>query len=478
MGTPRGESFQASVMEKHGRGRIRPDERDTLRSSLCRAFGNDGGINDAVNEEVDRFIQNGHVSSRNLSRLERLVQRRVQDTSNDDADTLYSRFSQGALSARSARQQSGSVRSTQQQPGNLQVMSMTHTNDNSWSEIAKHSKRVEEQEKMLKLDAFRSAQQKMRVELDQQVAEKEIRKRQLRNEEQQLFHQQKIEYESWQASQEAHKEELRRKALEVKKEREVQAENIQLRRDMERERKLEEDRRTMKRALREQEQEKKINHNKKMTQKESMAQLVKEWEEGKKTKDEEKKYRAEEERKKLKEMDEMMKLQDARKMMTAPRIMHPPPAPPIKHVRRGEELYNPDRLMEQMRQSSIKAEEAERQMIEEKRVDGIKNRDFLFKQIAERDIKRKDRQDQKIVEKEELQEDASAFLDLEKHRIAEQRTKNVQYRIELEKQIAEKQATPRYNKDCMSLAEKAINRNLIQEVRELRTHINMAGVAA
>merc|ERR1712176_1618315 len=126
-----------------------------------------------------------------------------------------------------------------------------------------------------------------------------------------------------------------------------------------------------------------------MSQKESMAQLVKEWEEGKKIRDEEKKYRAEEEKRKLKEMDEMMKQQDARKKMTAPKILQPPPVAPIKPVRRGEELYNPETIMEQMRQASFKAEEAERQMIEERRIDGLKNRDFPFKQMAERDIKRR-----------------------------------------------------------------------------------------
>merc|ERR1711933_102609 len=229
---------------------------------------------------VDRFIQNGHVSSRNLSRLERLVQRRIQESGTDEASTLYSE--RGSLSARSARLRTGSIRSMQQQPSNLQAMSLTPPADySSWAEIAKHAKRLEEREKMLKVDKIRSAQQKMRVELDQQIAEKEERKKQLHNEEQQHSQQQKVEYESWQVSQEAQKEELRRKALEVKKDREMQAADIQQRRDIELGKKKEEDRRTVKRAVNEQAREKKLLLDKKINQKESMALLVKEWQENK-----------------------------------------------------------------------------------------------------------------------------------------------------------------------------------------------------
>lgn len=463
-----GESLQASVLAKYGNGRIRPEERDSLRTALFQALGSDS-TSDAVREEVDIFVQNGHVSSRNLSRLERFVQRRIHG---EDADTLYSQ--RGSLSARSARQDTGSIRSSNHRPRNEQVMLSTQAPDySSWSEIAKHSKRMEEREKMLKLDAQRSAQHKMRQELDQQVAEKEVRKRQMRSEEQHIFHQQQSEYDSWQASQDAQKEDHRRKALDVKRDREEQAALTQHQRDRERDKKLEQDRRDVRRAAREQELEKKQLHEKKISQKESMATLVQEWEEGKKHRDEEKRQRAEDEKKALRELDEMLKQQDARRKMTGPKVLQRPPAPPIPANRRGEELCNPERLMEQMKQASVRAEEAERQMIEERRLDGIKNRDFLFRQMAERDVQKRGFQDMKVTEKASLEDDTSSYLEAEKRRIAEQRTKNVRYRIELEKQITEKQTAPRENKDRMSLAEKAINRNLLQEVQELRGQVTV-----
>jgi len=486
-------------LEKHGRGRVSEDRQQELRSLLLsdletRGFAR-GGNAGACHEEVEKFLQNGHVSGSNLSRLERRVLRRMH-MSNAPASARQSEFggssvisdftkaSGGAMSARAPSSQARSV--LRGVPEDLlsvtgeKPRSMLEQNPEiyKWSEIAKHSKLLEDREKVAKREKIKTSQEKIRLELEEQIREKERKEALKKIEDKANFHRMEEELAKWKESEDLAIQEQKKAALEVKKDREVQVACYKRLRDEEKMEKLEQDRRFVKKAQAELEEEQTLAAEKKKRQKDAMYGLLREWEEGRAAREEAEKVKRAEEKKKVKEYQQMLEDQEERNRQARPPPRQPAGeySPPDKAQRRREEKRRDEMMMKVVKEANKKAAEEQQRKNEQRSVDLQHNQEFLFSQMHERDAKKREELEQRDRQKQIVQDETREYMEIEKQRIEQRRMKNIQHRLELEKQISMKKASPKVlnAEDTMSQAERAINRILLQEAQELRKQADMS----
>lgn len=498
-----GQPLDMASLAKFGTGRITADHKEDLRRSLLKGFATadfvEGSNNQAVQEEVEKFLQNGHLSGSNLSRLERRVLRRARDGEKGSQRPVTSEFSACPASARSAPRSArgwegrpasqrsqrsevmnlegaprtpGSARGLQ--PSGLQALGEARTATPKWSEVANYAKLLEDAEKVKNRESIKATQEKMRLDLKHQMAEKDKKKSAGAEEDKKIFWRQKAELKAWHEAEAAIAEEQKRIALEVRQEREIQNAVVNAIRDDEKRKKLQEDDQLVKRAAEGLEEEKRQLLAKKNQQRDAMANLMAEWEQDRKTREDEKKQQATEEKVKVAEYQRMLDDQEERNRQSIPPARMPMGvySPPNKAERRKEERARDEQMMSLVRAANAKAAEAEMRKAELKTTERHANQEFLFMQMRDRETTRKQKDDDMQKQKDMVEAETAEFMEVEKQRVEHQRMKNIQHRLELEKQIdsrkASSRATKRQNEDMMSAAEVAINRHLLGEARAMQ----------
>lgn len=217
---------------------------------------------------------------------------------------------------------------------------------------------------------------------------------------------------------------------------------------------------------------------KKTKQKTNMATLMADWAQDRNVREDEKKRQELTEKAKVSEYQRMLEIQEARNKQSIPPIRMPlgDYVPPSKTSRRKEERQYDEKCMESVRTANAKAAEEEMKKTQRKFDERHSNQDFLFKQMEERDNKKKLGNDELQKQKDTVQAEIANFADFEKQKAERQRVKNIQHRLELEKQIATQKPPNRFQKrrndDLMSNAEVAMNGHLLREARSLRETVS------
>jgi len=484
----RGSEPRGFVLEKFGQGKVKREQMEELRRSLMRDLEAKGlaegpGTAVAVYEEVEKFLENGHISGSNLNRLERRVLRRVVPGGSSSARGSRPATSEftGPAGSRSAGSRTPGpfeaahrlVREGARTP--MSARSCTPSSmagdDAKWSEVATYRKLMEEKDRVEARGKIRARQDAMRLDLERQMLEKEQKKVGFVEEEKQIFERQKVELKLWHEAESKVVEEQKRVASDVRKEREVQIAVVHaIREDEKQKKRLDEDLQ-VRRAEEKLEQERKVALAKKHLQRDAMQKLMADWAEDQKNRDAVLKLKAADEQLKASEYVKMLDVQEARNKKGIPVVRNPMGeyAPPNKAERRKKEQQEEAKMMILIRAANATAAEAELQKTEQKSKDRHSNQEFLAQQITERNAAKKVRNDELQRAKESVLAKTIEFKDEEKHRAEEQKRKNLKYRIELEKQIEGKKkiASPAYNSDLMSAAEVAMNRHLLQEARSM-----------
>jgi len=311
----------------------------------------------------------------------------------------------------------------------------------------------------------------MRSDLEQQMLDKEMQKNSKFREEKNDVVRQKAELQAWQQAETTVAEEQKRIAFEVKKEREIQKAVVNAIREDEQRKKKEDDVELLRRSSRAEEEEKKVALDKKNDQKLVMMQLMSEWAEDRNKRAISKRQQASEEQARVIEYHELLDRQEALNRKS-PRITRMPKgdyAPPNKAERRRVERQFDEQVMVMIRSANVKALEDEKAKIEHRSKELQTNQEFLNKQMQEKDNTTKLRQEEKQKQNETIQADHAEFMQSEKNRIEQQRMKNVQYRLELDRQISTRSTSNSFRKspteDNMTQAEVAMNRRLLEEAR-------------
>merc|ERR1711904_47681 len=130
---------------------------------------------------------------------------------------------------------------------------------------------------------------------------------------------------------------------------------------------------------------------------------------------------------------------------------------------------------EDARRAAKQKEEADARAIEMERNKEAKLKEmrhdtqaFLFKQMAEKDDKKGQALELKRLQASILEADTQEYMQMEKQKSHDRRVRNIEHRIELEAQIAERAKEPA-KKYAMSGAEVKMNRQLLDLVDKTLT---------
>lgn len=468
------QTLAAAWLVKHGQGSMNPEHHEELRSVLLRDFAAKGIADSvaaaAVRDEIDNFLKAGRVSDTNLSRLERRIMARAAGGSMSARSEHAYSVAASELSA-SGRRVLGEAPCTARK--NLSPCAEeTAVDMSTWSQVAKYSQKLEEVDKAKKREAERTQQHRMRDALQKQVAEKKRHENMFKDEEQRMFQQQEDELARWRENQDNQKEAAMNKVLQVKKLREEQISRSTQAREQEQKQKLVQDQQLLQKAKVDLDRENARLSQRKDETKLAQAKLASEWQSGKMSRGDSRQVRIDDELKKVKEYIDVLDTQEERKKKVIPKIRPQPLEAPPASKRRGEEIYFDDDMFKQLvQEKDRKAEEAERDKVERLKVAKQLTQDFLKQQVAEREMQRRSDRDNKGNQRQAAQAAVAEHLQSEKKRSEDLRSRNIQYRDELQKQIDLKKSLVRVTEDEMSLAEKAINRRLLQEANELQSRV-------
>jgi len=246
------DTFQHILSKTGGTSRLKPEQIPEVRNVLIEGLTQSYDIKgDAAAKEVDKFLEVGRATSSNLSRLERRVQRKAANGSRQASTATsdaVSQFSVGTTkSAMSAtdgfmknkgpglRAQYGTPRlqgvpedaaSAGDPPLTARSsLSMTGMNllgkgvpkGKDWSNVAKYAHLLDVQDKQREKAGITALRQRMRHELDRQVAEQKERARLAKEEEKKWFESQSEEWAQWRNMEQVKKDHEKAKA-EVMKE--------------------------------------------------------------------------------------------------------------------------------------------------------------------------------------------------------------------------------------------------------------------
>ena len=307
-----------------------------------------------------------------------------------------------------------------------------------WSQIAKLARKEAEIEETRKREARRIAQKEMRAFLQKQVDQKNLRQKEAAEDELEFFQMQKADLERWKQDQVTEAQNRLQQLQLVIRDRAVHTEAALQQREAERKRRSSEDRRLILRAARELELEKRAVEEKRHERRIAHTALVQEAALlGKKKGSEARAQRIEEEKQRLEEYSKFLEAQEARSKASKPRIRDQTPAAPPRAKRKGEEVYyDPEIVMKIRNEAMARAEEAELSKQEHLKMERHLNQAFLFQQIAEREeSRRRFTEEQKDHQRAAADAAAKEYEMAEQQRIEQQKMKNMEYRLELDRQI-------------------------------------------
>merc|ERR1719262_1953005 len=142
-----------------------------------------------------------------------------------------------------------------------------------WSKLDEYASYLHEQDALRQKAGVLAMQQKLRLDLDRQVADQRMKKQRQREEEQKYYMNQLVEVEQWKEMERAKAEELKHKAHKEKKDRDEQLQYERMLKDDERQRKKDEEAQLVEKIAREMELEKERMEMRRQQQKDAMKKV-------------------------------------------------------------------------------------------------------------------------------------------------------------------------------------------------------------
>eukprot|EP00931_Biecheleriopsis_adriatica_P031241 TRINITY_DN18344_c0_g1_i2.p1 TRINITY_DN18344_c0_g1~~TRINITY_DN18344_c0_g1_i2.p1 ORF type:complete len:504 (+),score=147.52 TRINITY_DN18344_c0_g1_i2:56-1513(+) len=464
-------------------GRLKEENKEELRRLLLTDFEQAlGARHEAVEDEVNKFLNSGRASDSNLNRLQRRVQARISGSRSARSESRSSEAIQelsalaaqsGSQTARERRQSGGSAALQSTKPSQSawrtrpDMATVPEEDDIMWSQFAKLAKRELELEQDKKQKSVKKSQQELSDFLQAQVSQKKMKERIAAEENIKFFQMQEAEMARWKADEILKAQERAQKVEQLRRERDMQTAEKHKREEKEKSMDRDEDKRWVMKGKEDLEKEQralqeKKDRNKRMQAAEASqvaARISK-----KAAGMEALQNRIDAEQKIIAEYAEVLKAQDERSHMRKPKIHQQLLELPEREKRRGEELYYDDELVTKTYKEALeKSEQAEKQKQDRLKMERYQIRDYLFKQMAERDQQKKVELDQKEAQMQIALAAAAEHKRLERQRSEDIRHRSEKYKKELEKQVQAKRSGTHLSEDQMSQDERAMNRRLITE---------------
>jgi len=465
----------------------REELKDVLIHKFKAKYGRDGEEKNAdvrsiasadIHDEVDRFIGGAGVSAQNLNRLERRMHKKslMKDrTRDDDEMSIVSDYSV-AHSVAGSEVSRGSRKSMtrSQSAAGVGMHSLETIQEFDWSKLDEYASYLHEQDALRQKAGVLAMQQKLRLDLDRQVAEQRMKKQRQRDEEQKYFMNQLVEVEQWKEMERAKAEELKIKAHKEKRDRDEQLQYERMLKSEEVERKKEEEAALVEKIAREMEMEKERMELRRQQQKAAMKKVFQENAEENMQKEEARMKQQEADMEAMKEYNrildqqEEMRAQELQARMDKQKALMEKMKENVQKQQKkkgDEDARRADKQKQEADQRAIEMERNKEAKLKEMRHD---TQSFLFKQMAEKDEKKEQALELKRLQASILEADTQEYMQMEKQKSQDRKVRNIEHRIELEEQIAERAKEPA-RKYAMSGAEINMNRQLLDLVDKTLT---------
>jgi len=449
-------------MAKYGKG---GEEKDADARSVASAD---------IHGEVDRFISNAGVSATNIHRLERRLQKKSENRDVDQMSMVSdysaahsvagSNISRGSRMSRMSHSKSASAIGAQKPPQYLEPIK-----EMDWSKLDEYASYLHEQDALRQKAGVLAMQQKLRLDLDRQVADQRMKKQRQRDEESKYFMNQLVEVEQWKEMERAKAEELKVKAHKEKRDRDEQLQYERMLKSEEVQRKKDEEAALVEKIAREMEMEKERMEMRRQQQKTAMKKVFQENLEENVVKEEQRMQQQELDMEAMKEYNrildqqENMRAQELQARMDKQKALMEKMKENVQKQQRKKGDEDARRAAKQKEEADARAIEMERNKEAKLKEMRHETQSFLFKQMSEKDEKKGQGLELKRLQASILEADTQEYMQMEKQKSHDRRVRNIEHRIELEDQIAERAKEPA-RKYAMSGAEVKMNRQLLDLV--------------
>lgn len=470
----------ASRMSDNRRAKLmdlkrREDLKDALVEKFKGRFGKGAPYKDpeemsvsseVIRKEVDRFAKTAAVTEANLIRLERRLHGRAQKRIADENQSVISGVSNysGMTRSRSAASIAGRevVGSKFELPASY-----------DWTRLDEYASYLHEQDALRQQLGVKALQRKMRMDLDQQVAEKSKRKVDAVEEDKRYFENSLMEMERWKEQEQLRQDEKQQRIVKEKLDRDAQLEYERKLKDEEVQKKKDEEASLVEKIVNEMELEQRRYEKKKEQTKRAMRKVFEENMEDQRRRNIAKKEATEKEAETMKEYNRLLDEQEEQRAHELAARMERQ-SELMKKLQENVDTVKKGAGDNDAQRAALQAEEQDRHYFEAESVKQnrlqqmrFENQAYLLKQMEEKDSRKNEEKYLQQIQAAILERDAEEYNAVEKQKVIDRKLRNLEHRKDIERQMEYKsrQSVPE-----MSEAEIQLNRPLLELVeRTLQT---------
>mmetsp|Transcript_38789 Transcript_38789/g.76887 ORF Transcript_38789/g.76887 Transcript_38789/m.76887 type:complete len:504 (-) Transcript_38789:142-1653(-) len=448
----RREDLKGALTEKFkgrfGRGATQSDERSVA--------------SDVIRREVDTFAKSADVTEANLGRLERRLQNRARATDGENASASgVSAYSGSGL---------GKSRSAISLGGQSVIDSAQAPQSFEWSKLDDYAMYLNEQDALRQRLGVAALQRKLRMDLDQQVKDKQQRRLASADEEQRYHQNTMIELERWKQQEQAREEERHMKLMREKSDRDQQLAYERKIKSDEEQRKRDEEALLVNRIVSEMDNEQLRLEKRKEKTKKSMKKVFAENAVEQERRLGIKKQEMDQEQEAMREYNRVLDEQEAQRAaemearLQRQALLMKKLQVSVLDVQKAAGDNDEQRAAAQQEEQDRHFFEAEK--LKQRRLQELRqeNQSYLLKQMDEKESRRQEDRDIQAIQAVILERDSQEYGEIEQQKVIDRRVRNLEHRKEIEKQMDHnlRQAAP----PDMSPAEIAMNKPLLNLVNK------------
>eukprot|EP00928_Gymnodinium_smaydae_P086848 TRINITY_DN71264_c0_g1_i1.p1 TRINITY_DN71264_c0_g1~~TRINITY_DN71264_c0_g1_i1.p1 ORF type:complete len:490 (+),score=165.19 TRINITY_DN71264_c0_g1_i1:73-1542(+) len=451
--------------------RQREELKDKLTEKFKDRFGHDSKLrgpdevsvtSTCIRREVDAFAKKAHVSETNLNRLERRLHCKATQQKPMSTVSAYSGLSKMSQRSASLSALGKSVISPSECPEAF-----------DWSRLDEYASHLHEQDAIRQQMGVRALQKKLKLDLDQQVAEKNARQSDMTEEDRRYHQNTLVELERWKAAEQKRANDLKQKTLKEKLDRDEQLAFEQKLKSEEMQRKKHEEACLVEKIVTEMEGEQRKHEKKKRETKAAMRKVFQENEEDQRKRDEERRAQQQRESDAMKEYNRILDEQEearanemAARMERQKQLMEQLQSNVAAQSKNAgdNDAKRANAQQAEMDRHYFEAESAKQKRLKQMR---LETQAYLMRQMGEKEGRKEEERQLANIQATILEKDTEEYNHVERQKAIDKRLKNFENRQELEKQITVRagQRAPE-----MSSAEIAMNKPLLSLVhRTLKT---------
>eukprot|EP00929_Paragymnodinium_shiwhaense_P011380 TRINITY_DN116_c0_g1_i1.p1 TRINITY_DN116_c0_g1~~TRINITY_DN116_c0_g1_i1.p1 ORF type:complete len:508 (+),score=169.36 TRINITY_DN116_c0_g1_i1:127-1650(+) len=447
----------------------REDLKDALTDKFKTRFGHSAQYrgsdemsvaSSCIRREVDRFAKSADVTETNLGRLERRLQTHAKTGGKPgDAASVIT----GVSAYSGATRRSASLASSGSQV--LRPADAPEAFD--WSRLDEYASYLHEQDAIRQKMGVHALQRKLKMDLDAQVAERNARKYENRDEDERYHQNTMVELERWKATEQARAEELKAKLMKEKRDRDEQLAFERHLKDEELSKKKAEESNLVDKIVTEMEMEQRKYERKKAQQRASMRKVFEENAEDQRRREQQRQEQMAAEAEAMREYNRILDEQEeqraeelAARMARQKSLMEKLQANVAAQAKDAgdNDAQRANAQQAEMDRHYFEAEKTKQQRLKQMR---LENQAYLMRQMGEKDGRKEEDRTLANIQASILERDTEEYNEIERQKAVDRRIRNFEHRQELEKQISCRagQRAPE-----MSEAEIAMNKPLLQLV--------------